>query len=289
MSTREDVGALRDEVAARIRGVLGPKLLGLILWGSYVVGDFNPRLSDLDLVAVLSADVDAREFAQLEQMHAALAGEFPDWVGRIEVRYATVETLNRPEAGGEIVSISPGEPLNRRASAASWQVDWYVVRERGIALSGPPPATLLAPISRTQFVAAARADVASWTDWSETARGHRGHASVILRLCRALRTTLRGDQLSKPAAGRWAQQAVPEWADLIGRALAWREAPEDAPGAPPDAETHRFVKDLRQHILAASPGSGRRPRRRNPRDAVTRPDQTAGAGQRPKARCRSSS
>jgi predicted nucleotidyltransferase len=249
----DDVQALLNAMTVHNREVLRPKLLGLILWGSYVVGDFNPRVSDLDLVAALSADVDAREFAALEQLHAALASDYPDWAGRIEVRYATLATLNRPDAAGEIVSISPGEPLNRRRSDARWLVDWYVVRERGTALFGPTPSELLAPISRAQFVAAVRANVASWTNWSETVRGYRGQAYMILLLCRALRTTLYSDQLSKLAAGRWAQHALPEWADLIGRALTWREGPEDVPGAPPGAETHRFVEDLRDRILAAYP------------------------------------
>jgi predicted nucleotidyltransferase len=249
----DEARALLDALTARIREALGPKLRGVIVWGSYVVGDFNPRLSDLDLVAALSGEVDAREFGALEQMHAALAREYPEWAGRIEVRYATVATLNEPDSGGEIVSISPGEALNRRRSDDRWQVDWYVVRERGIALFGPAPAELLAPIAQEQFVASVRANVASWTGLSDKARGHRGEAYTILLLCRALRATLHGDQLSKPEAGRWAQRALPEWADLIGRALVWREAPEDAPGAPPGAETRRFIEDVRGRILAAPP------------------------------------
>ena len=238
-----------DDLTAVIQAVLGPKLLGLYLWGSYVVGDFDPRISDLDLVAALADDVDEGELAGLEAMHAALAEKYPEWTGRIEVRYATLTTLDRPAEGGEIVSISPGEPLNRRRSDGRWQADWYVARERGIALHGPPPVELLAPISREQFVACVRSLVESWDEWIDGMRGRRGEAYAILALCRALRATTHGDQLSKPAAGRWAQGELPEWADLIGGAIAWREAPEPAPDAPPGAETRRFVADMRRRIL----------------------------------------
>jgi Domain of unknown function (DUF4111) len=247
-----EVESLLDDLTARIRGVLGDQLLALYLWGSYVVGDFDPRLSDLDLVGALAADLAAEAFAALEAMHDALARDYPRWTDRIEVRYATVATLDRPAEGGEIVSISPGEPLNRRRSDERWQIDWYVARERGVALYGPPPRELLAPISREQFVASVRANVASMGDrgdWLDHLRGHRGQAYAILLLCRALRATTHGDQLSKPAAGRWAQGELPEWAGLIGRALAWREAPEAAPGAPPDPETRRFVEAVRRRIL----------------------------------------
>jgi hypothetical protein len=247
----EVVRALLEELTGRVQRVVGAKLLGLYLWGSYVVGDFDPRLSDLDLLAVLAADLDEPEFAALRAMHDAVAQAYPAWAGRIEVAYATVATLDRPAEGGEIVRISPGEALNRRRSDERWVVDWYVVRERGTALYGPPPAALLGSISREQFVASVRANVASWDDLADLARGRQRQAYAILLLCRALRATLHGDQLSKPAAGRWAQTALPEWADLIGRAIVWRETPETASDAPADEETRRLIEVLRRRCLDA--------------------------------------
>ncbi len=85
-------------------------------------------------------------------------------------------------------------------------------------------------------------------------RGRRGQDHAILLMCRALPATARGDQFSKRAAGRWAQGELPEWADLIGRAIAWRELPEEVPDAPADAETRRFVEVVRRRILG-QPGS----------------------------------
>lgn len=245
-----DVAPLLTELTAGIRRALGEKVLAVYVWGSYVLGDFDPRISDLDLLCVLAADIDEEQFTALREMHAQLERDYVEWTGRIEVRYATLETLDDPAAGGEIVSISPGEPLNRRVSDERWQIDWYVVRERGVALHGPPAAELLAPISREQFVASVRANVAAQGDWLDRLHGRPGQAYAILLMCRALRSTLHGDQLSKPAAGRWAQQELPEWADLIGRAIEWREAAEYAPRAPADDETRRFVEDVRRQILA---------------------------------------
>jgi predicted nucleotidyltransferase len=252
-SEMEEVKALLEALTAGIRQALSPKLLGLYLWGSYVVGDFDPRISDVDLVAALAADVSEEEFLALQAMHDALAQRFPAWAGRVEVAYATVATLDRPVEGGEIVRISPGEPLNRRRSDERWIVDWYVVRERGIALFGPPPVLLLAPISREQFVDSVRANVAAWDDLTDWANERQRQAYAILLLCRALRATTHGDQLSKPAAGRWAQHELPEWADLIGRAVAWRQAPktesETAADARADTEFRRFVEDVRRRII----------------------------------------
>jgi hypothetical protein len=242
----DEVRLLLEELGAGIQRVLGEQLLGLYLWGSYAAGDFDPRLSDLDLVAALAARVTDGEFAALKALHDALEQNHPAWSGRIEVAYATVATLNRPREGGEIVRISPGEPLNRRTSDERWVVDWYVVRERGITLYGPPPGQLLAPISRELFVASVRANVESWDDLAAWARGPQRQAYAVLLLCRALRATQHGDQLSKPAAGRWAQGVLPEWADLIGGAIAWRESPETAPTSGANDQVRHFIADVRQ-------------------------------------------
>ena len=240
---------LLDDLTAAIRTALGANLLGLYLWGSYVLGDFDPRVSDLDLIAVLAKDPDEPQFDALRTMHDRLAKKYLPWAGRIEVAYATVATLDEPAAGGEIVRISPGEALNRRHSDERWQIDWYVARERGTALYGPLLASLLAPISRAQFVTSVRANIAQQGNWLEHLHGRAGQAYAILLMCRALRATLHGDQLSKPAAGRWAQTELPEWADLIDRAIAWREAAEQEPPAPADDETRRFVDAVRRRIL----------------------------------------
>ena len=247
---QDEAKVLVDELTAGIRQALGVKLLGLYLWGSYVVGDFDPRISDVDLVAVLASDIDEAEFAALKAVHDAMANRFPAWDGRIEVAYATLATLDRPAEGGEIVRISPGEPLNRRTSDERWVVDWYVVRDRGVALWGPPPTEMLAPISRERFVASVRANVASWDDLAEQAQGRKRQAYAILLLCRALRAVTHGDQLSKPGAGRWAQEVLPEWADLIGRAIGWRQTQSWEPDGSSDAEVRRFVEDVRQRILS---------------------------------------
>jgi predicted nucleotidyltransferase len=243
------VGVLLDDLVALVRRCLGERLSGLYLWGSYALGDFDPRISDLDLAAALASDVDGRQYAALDAMHTGFAAAYPAWAGRVEVSYASVATLNAPADGGEILRISPGEPFNRRRSDERWLVDWYVLRSRGIALHGPPPTELLAPIPPHRFVASVRANVASWEGLDDHNQTLKRQAYVILLLCRALYAARHADQLSKAGAGRWAQRELPEWADLIGRAIAWRQAPEDADGAATEAEVRRFVEAARRRIL----------------------------------------
>ena len=63
-------------------------------------------------------------------------------------------------------------------------------------------------------------------------------------MCRGLYAIGFGERLSKPAAAVWAQQAFPRWADLIRRALGWRQRqgdPDGQDGAATVPETRSFV------------------------------------------------
>jgi hypothetical protein len=82
-----DVDALLDCLGRHIRALLGAKLLGLYLTGSLVTGDFDPLVSDVDLLAVTSVGLSRRDVEGLAAMHAALAAQEPHWENRIEVAY----------------------------------------------------------------------------------------------------------------------------------------------------------------------------------------------------------
>ena len=94
---------------------LEANLHGLYLFGSLPAGAFQPGKSDLDLVAVLGADVqDGGELEALTELHSGFAADHPDWRERVEVRYishAVLQTLGESPTG-RIAVISPGEPLH---------------------------------------------------------------------------------------------------------------------------------------------------------------------------------
>ncbi|HEV8637307.1 MAG TPA: aminoglycoside adenylyltransferase domain-containing protein [Chloroflexota bacterium] len=245
------VNALLDDLLARMRGILGDKLVGLYLGGSLAIGDFDPRLSDVDLVAALASDVDDREFDSLREMHHEVAERYPDWEGRIEVRYVPIAALNAVESpASEIVSVSPGEPFHRVGSGVEWLIDWYLVREKSITLFGRSPRSIIEPISKDEFVRSVRSNARAWGTWIDGMRRRKGQAYAILALCRALYACRHGDQVSKLAAAHWAQGELPEWSELIGNAVAWREAPEDeaVDHAATYPETVRFVEFARARI-----------------------------------------
>jgi len=63
-----------DLVRDAIFGATGRSLVGLYLYGSLATGDFEPDVSDVDLIAVLTDVPDVPLVTRLRQMHTRIAG-----------------------------------------------------------------------------------------------------------------------------------------------------------------------------------------------------------------------
>ncbi len=247
------INALLRQLLDDIRSILGDDLAGLYLSGSLAVGDFDPTSSDIDFVAVLSVPPDEATVTALKRMHDALGGEKGKGVQRLEGFYVPLASLRqhdptvvpRPE-----VYFAEGTRFDVRRLRWDWVIECYVLQEHGVVVDGPPPATLIDPISRDQLIDSVRATLRH--DWSQHIVGpewmHIRHeqAFVVLTMCRALYVLDRGELVSKPEAARWAQRHLaPEWRPLIERALAWRaDATLDAAALP---ETLRFLRFTLSH------------------------------------------
>ncbi len=233
--------ATRDAIVA----ATGSMLVGLYLSGSLVAGDFDPDVSDLDLIAVLTRPPTDELGLALRAMHARLAARYPRWEGRIEVVYVGEADLINWRAGIlRLGVVSPGEPFHIVAGGPDWVVNWYPARQQAVALVGPPIATVLPAIPRAEYMDAVRDYLRRFAEWADDGTSRGSQAYAILSICRGLHTGNTGERLSKHRAAAWAARTYPEWADLIEAALTWRaeqwtEANVD--GAATVATTRRFI------------------------------------------------
>lgn len=239
-----NVNEILDLLLVRIQAILGAKLVGFYLFGSLVTGDFDSDTSDIDVLAATSSDIDEQEFDALQAMHADIASEHKEWNDRIEVAYLSVTALKTYKAHvSNIAIISPGEPFHVKEAGIDWLINWYTVREKGIALVGPSPGVLIEPISQQELRQAVRNQLRAWREWITHTRTRGGQAYAILTMCRALYTLKNGEIVSKKQSALWAMQELPAWSPLIQNALIWREAWRDE-NVDHDAtlpETLRFV------------------------------------------------
>jgi Domain of unknown function (DUF4111) len=176
------------------------------------------------------SEVSDQQFELLHQMHTDVVRDNPEWFDRIEVAYVSLETLRTPWLSrNRIAIISPGEPFHFKEAGKDWLVNWYMVRKAGLTLFGPAPATIISPITQAEFVQVIREHADKWGEWVHHIQKRKGQAYAMLSMCRALYTHQHGEQVSKQDAALWAQEQLPEWAELIGRAMGWREAEEVEP------------------------------------------------------------
>jgi predicted nucleotidyltransferase len=220
----ERAQALIDDLREELPRVLGDRLSGLYLYGSLVLGDFDPDISDVDFLAVLSSPPEEADLPRLEQMHRELEERQPFWNGRVEVAYVSSSALKsfRSESS-KIAKISPGEPLHLIDAGREWLVNWYVIREQGVALLGPAPDAFIDPISFEEFRLTVKAHAQSWRDGVHEATERPAQAYAILTMCRALYAWQMGEQVSKAQAAAWAERQLPEWAPVIRDAVQWRQ------------------------------------------------------------------
>jgi predicted nucleotidyltransferase len=210
---------------------------GLYLVGSVALDDWTPH-SDIDVVAVVADPSDPDLFDDLATAHAlvrerlsiSVDGPYVAW-GDLVVPPMAVQ---RPwvldgeyHVDGESFEINP--------------VTWYTLATHGIALRGDPADRLGVHVDlgeRRRWVrenlqtywrgagerlrAAIEADRAS-----ETADG-AVLEWVALGVARMLYTWETGEVASKSAAGRWAAERVPDFADMLLAAVRVRSNPGPA-------------------------------------------------------------
>jgi Domain of unknown function (DUF4111)/Nucleotidyltransferase domain len=231
---------------------LGDSLVGTYVFGSVVTGGFDPGISDIDTVAVLRSDLTAAHLASLERLHRDIVEQLPGWEDRVEVVYLSAQALATfRTASSPAARISPGESFHAIDVDHRWLIDWYQLREVGVALCGPPAASLVPFIAHDEYVEAVRQHMLAWPDWVGGLETRGAQAYAILTMCRGLRTWRTGEHVSKREAARWACVALPEHAPLIQDALVWRERSRIGPridGTARRDDTRRFVNDVKRLV-----------------------------------------
>lgn len=245
---------IAGELAEAIAAALGQDLVGLVLHGSAVLGDFAPERSDLDLLAALGSDPDDRTRSRLGAVHDRFERDHPPWAGRVEVEYVALDLLAGVDPSRRFARISPGEPLHLVPATDHYLLNRASARD-GVALVGPEPAALVPEVPPATVRAVVRRHVEQWPDWVREDEAPGFLAYAVLTLCRA-RLLLEHDRRgSKHEAALQAEADLPEHADLIRWADRWwygGGAPDS--GAPRDAVL-AFVDDQARRLLAPHPTS----------------------------------
>ncbi len=90
-----DVNAFLHQFLSHVRAVLGQDFVGLYLYGSLSLGDFDPASSDIDAVVATAMPLGSEVIEELRGLHARMQASDGDWARRLEVSYMPLTALRR--------------------------------------------------------------------------------------------------------------------------------------------------------------------------------------------------
>src|SRR5260221_8284832 len=152
-----DVNDVLALLLARQRALLGEQLVGLYLYGSLATGDFDRASSDIDFVAATTVTLDATAVAALRAVHAEIAASGGTWGRRLEGAYLPLATLRQDKlARCRYPFLSETTPFGVFALGVDWVINRSILRERGVVVYGPAPATIIDPVAPAELTAAVR-------------------------------------------------------------------------------------------------------------------------------------
>ena len=222
------VNAVLHVLLSGVQTILGNHFIGMYVYGSLASGDFNPQRSDIDFLVVTADELPDEMLPALEAMHARITASGLKWATRLEGDYIPQSALRRYDpTHAWYPHFGMDGHFDVEHHGSDGVIQRHLIREQGVALAGPAPETLIAPVQPDDLRRAALGILLEW--WApmlhDPARLHSSEyqAYAVLTMCRALYTLQYGAVVSKSAAAQWAQQALGERrAALIERALAWR-------------------------------------------------------------------
>lgn len=244
----ESVNLLLDQLTQGVARILGSNFIGSYLFGSLVVGDFDPATSDVDILVVSLRNLNQSEVEQLSVFHKTLFQSKTAFSTELECFYASKSDLQNFVQGVSLCyKVDRGSgSLMLETLDADWVINSFSLLNHGKAVIGPPISSLIAPVSVEKLKSAIRDLMESW--WlpmvSEPKKlehaGYRFYA--ILTMARMLATFDLNKIVSKKTAVTYALTTLDDrWKQLILKALK-----RDVSGSV--VETQDFIRFTREKL-----------------------------------------
>lgn len=174
---------------------------GVYLHGSAALGGFRAEVSDVDLLVLSRGPLSAAEKSDL--IRAARSVPCP--AKGLDLNVATSASAREPShpPAFELDVWTPKDGPQEvaeglaRGPSLDFTMHFAICRERGVALLGPEPRAVFAPIPRPWLLEA----FASELEWDAQ---HAAVEDTVLNSCRAWRYLEEGELSSKEAGGEWA-------------------------------------------------------------------------------------
>jgi len=234
-----ELNQVLDDLVAGAQTVLAQDLVAMVLQGSFAVGDADEH-SDVDWTMVVKDALTPAQVAALQTLHARIYDLPSAWAQHLEGSYFPAAVLRQhQDCSQELWYLDNGSRQLVQSTHCNSLVVRWVVHHNGMALAGPPPATLVAPFPAAELCREIRATLHDWGNEILTNPEHYNNrfyqGFIVLSYCRMLHSLEIGSVASKRAGAEWAKANLdPSWRGLIDRTWATRPLPEVSVRTPAD-------------------------------------------------------
>ena len=252
-----DLNAVLQELVESIQAVLGNDLLAAYLQGSFAVGDYDLH-SDVDFIVAIDKELSDNQIRALQIMHERIYNLDCEWARHLEGSYFPKDILkDHSQRGKQLWYLDNGSRSLVRSDHCNTVIVRWTVREHGIALAGPDPATLVDPIPVETLRQEIMDTIRSWGQQILAEPEHfcnRFYQTfIVLSYCRMLHDLHTGRTGSKRAGAEWAKSTLdPSWAGLIDRAWDGRPNPACSVRQPADPKDMQSTLEFVRYMIEAS-------------------------------------
>jgi len=244
-----------NDVLAFFRRSLGNNLTGIYLHGSLTMSCFNPDTSDIDFLAIVEKNLTVQQKKDI----IAYLQSIDDGPAPLEMSIVTRDSLKNPVYPAPFeLHYSRGTRDAYTGGKTGWEeqrfdtdlpAHYLAVRERGICLYGKPIKDVFPAVPKEMVIASLVQDI----HWIRQEIDSLPFSYTVLNPCRALAYIKEGVFMSKKEGGEWAlNHLLPEYANLINRALAAYAGEKDTPHPTPDGLSKFIEYAIKEFIFLAS-------------------------------------
>ena len=222
----EELESLLENFVRQSKNILGDNLTGIYLHGSAVMGCFNSKKSDIDLLIVVNDDISNEIKMQYMDMVVELNREAPEKGIELSIVkeavckpfvYPTPFELHFSIAHLNWYQSNPADYVERmKGTDKDLAAHFTVIYHRGKTLYGKEIKSVFSKVSSRDYMDSI------WSDIEEAKEEIVTNTMYItLNLCRVLAYKRESLILSKQEGGEWAMNALPvsEYQKIISDAL----------------------------------------------------------------------
>jgi hypothetical protein len=252
-----ELNQVLSELVFSIEGILDMNFIGAYLQGSFAIGGYDQH-SDVDFVVAIEEEITSDQVEALQAMHDRVYQMESSWAQHLEGSYFPREELKQSSmTGSDLWHLDHGARKLIRSDHCNTILVRWIVRNNGVTLQGPPPDTLVDPITKEVLQTEIFETLNYWgqviLDDPTPYNNWFYQTYIVLNFCRMLHDLNRGYPGTKREGTEWAKSVFnSKWSDLIDRAWEGRPDPAMKVRQPADPEDFTLTLELLKVIMKES-------------------------------------